>query len=272
MTKHPNSLAFLKYLHNTILEFNEPLIMASWQRPENKIFDIYEGIRAEFFFIAGHFANLDGSVSDSEAAFAQDIQIFLGETNFENYSNQSYREMMQDLIEKYPDSYKVLNVPSEVELLQIYDESQGTDYATPAKAMYFRFANEIVKADGDISEKEEVALSKYKELLFNFRLKGELEEQPKNQTLNEISFERKTKNQPKNLENLLNELGSLIGLDKVKMMLLNSLIFSKSKKCVKKKEWLFSRSLVILFSTEIREQVKQLSHGFFLKFINRSEF
>lgn len=215
MTRHPDSPTFLKYLHNTILEFNEPLLMAAWQY-WNKSIDIYEGIRADLFFIAGHFANLDGSVSDNEAAFAQDIQIFLGQTSFENLSHQNYREMMQDLIKKYPDSYQVLEVPGDVELLQIYDRANGTDYATQAKSMYFRFAEAIIKADGNISEKEEIALSKYRELLFNFRLKDELEEQQNNQTHNEIYFESKAESQPKNLDDLLNELNSFVGLNRVK--------------------------------------------------------
>ena len=65
------------------------------------------------------------------------------------------------------DIFRELRVPMPVVYLQIYDEINGTDYSTQAKSMFFRFANAVAKADGNVSRQEEVALSNYKELLVN---------------------------------------------------------------------------------------------------------
>lgn len=114
------------------------------------------------------------------------------------------------------DIFRELRVPMPVVYLQIYDEINGTDYSTQAKSMFFRFANAVAKADGNVSRQEEVALSNYKELLFNYQL-----EEAQNQQDN-LSFDDETSHpcrklaEPKNLDDHLAELDLLVGLQRVK--------------------------------------------------------
>jgi SpoVK/Ycf46/Vps4 family AAA+-type ATPase len=100
-----------------------------------------------------------------------------------------------------------------VEYLQLYDKRNGTDFATQAKSMFFRFANAVVKADGNVCEDEQMLLSEYKDLLFNYVLDEETDEE--NESNQSSSFKIGV-TESKSLDELTGELNSLVGLHRVK--------------------------------------------------------
>lgn len=224
MTRHSDSPAFIAYLQNIIADLIPPLEDTLWKRWEadDDIPDGLESINLDFWVTAQCFMNIDGNVSSAEAAFMEDISVFTGGEESE-LNDDELREHYQNFIDENS-NYENLRVPYVVYYLQEYDEENGTDYATTAKTMYFRYANTIVKSDGTVSEAEKIALSNYKELLFN-NPEEEKEEaydevyeevESSEDMTSKIPFKDKSSGGAKNPDELLSELSSKIGLDKVK--------------------------------------------------------
>jgi Holliday junction resolvasome RuvABC ATP-dependent DNA helicase subunit len=210
--RHPDSPAILRYIQNTISVLTEPLERVAWAnwKEGDDTPDALALIKFELHWIGNHFASRDGDISEAEAAFLDDVEVFFGGPSYDELSNRDLSEIAQEGFMTNPHLYEDISVPLTVEYLQIYDNAYGTDYATQAKAMFFRFANAVTKADGCVSPNEQVFLSNYKKLLFSYQL----EVQPENLDAGSgASFES---TEPKNLEDLIGELDSLVGLGKVK--------------------------------------------------------
>lgn len=118
----------------------------------------------------------------------------------------------------YLDSHsfsKINRLPASVSYLQEYDQRHGTSYADKARAALFQFANLVIKSDGTVTPKEEAALLKYKEALYPQGL-------PTTQKSNQVAEEQSreiiaAKEEPRrDIEDLLNELNALVGLERVK--------------------------------------------------------
>ncbi len=221
MARHSNSATFIRYLQNTIPALVEPLEEVAWAVWEegDDAPEAQEMIKAELYFVGRYFANIDGNVSNDEAAFIHDLDVYWGAESYRELGDNVLAKAMQRSIKSNPEKYQTLFIPKPVWYLQMYDVRNGTDYATQAKSMFFKFANAVTKADGNVSRNEEIALSKYKELLFNFRLE-DLEDKTENHFNQSVagssSFSNNKNSEPKNLDELLSELSKLVGLDRVK--------------------------------------------------------
>ena len=179
--------------------------------------DAENGIRISLWVCGIYFANLNGNISEEEAAYIEDIQTALGGEDFEELDNSYFQNQMTKLISKQPHIFK-LEIPLEVIYLQIYDNAYGTGLATQVKSMFFRYANAVTKADGTVSYEEEQSLQEYKKLLFGYGLNNEVNDESEtkeNMNPTVISAINQETNQI-NLDTPLIQLNSLIGLDKVK--------------------------------------------------------
>lgn len=213
--RHPDSPAILRYIQNTIASLIEPIEKVAWAnwKEGDDTPDAVALIKFEINWIGNHFASRDLEINEAEAAFLDDVEIFFGSPSYEQLSNSDLSEIAQDGFMRNPHLYDDLSVPLPVEYLQIYDNAYGTDYATQAKAMFFRFANAVIKADGRVSQDEQLALSNYKELLFNYQLDNLSDSQD---VSSNTSFDSTNDDEPQNLDDLISELDSLVGLSKVK--------------------------------------------------------
>ncbi len=219
MARHKDSLKFIEYLQNTITDLTEPL--EEIEQEINGYSDIRFLIGTELLDVGSAFAYANRNITESEAAFIIDIHDFLDHEDIadfranwvETFDNKYYQNYIQEWVTKFSPTDNLL-VPQSVEFLQIYDERNGTDFTTQAKSMFFRFANMVAKADGNICEEEQILLSKYKDtLLFDYVLKETQEEEVESSS-NSIFNIKATKS--KSLDELTKELNSLIGLDRVK--------------------------------------------------------
>ena len=124
------------------------------------------------------------------------------------------RDYMRKIVSEDPRVHSRLEeVPISLQLLLNYDREHATDYATKLKAMMFRFANALVKADGTVNDEEIKALSTYKELLNS----AIADLSPADNQVGGTEHPPIDKDGlPKSLEILLVKLNSLIGLEEVK--------------------------------------------------------
>ncbi len=219
MALHADSLAIMRYLKNSFYELIDPIEQVGWAHWEegDDTVDGWSIISGDTFVIGLHFATVDGDLSDDEAAFLADIHQLL-DPNSEDISDltkRQHRDIMRNSVRNNPELFLNLNIPAAVAYLKIYDNAYGTDYADKAKAMFFRYANAITKADASVTKAEEIALSKFKQILYESDLVPVADGgEDASEGLHEI-VESQT-SAPRNLDELLNELNSLIGLERVK--------------------------------------------------------
>lgn len=206
MALHPDSLAIMRYLKNTVHELMEWI---EGDHPGPNYFT------ANFGRIGLYFASVDGDLSDDEAAFLWDIQqFFVPDLPISQFTKRQLRDLSRDSVRDNPE-FLNLYKPEIVTYLETYDPVQGTDYADKAKALFFRFANAVAKADGKVTKVEELALSKFKQTLYGsdsvtVAVGGE----EASERFREV-IESQT-SEPKKLDELLGELNFLIGLERVK--------------------------------------------------------
>ena len=219
MALHPDSLPLLRYLKNTIYELIDPLEQvewAFWQEGDDTV-DGWFTFRASFSIIGVYFAAVDGALTDDEAALLNDVaEFFSPEEPSGLITARQYGDILRQALRRNPEVYLNLRVPSPVIYLSQYDNTYGTDYAEKAKALFFRFANAITKADGRISPPEEAALAEFKSILFEETPIQFGSEHSDANTTQQTQSALLIIEEPKPLEDLLKDLNELVGLERVK--------------------------------------------------------
>lgn len=122
-------------------------------------------------------------------------------------------------------------VPTLVSILDLYDLSMNTEYGDRARSLIFRLVNTVFKADSIVSSEELEWLDTLKKTLYPASRQGNY----KNITIPERRFQDSTRDQrttqpikrDTSLEESMEELGSLIGLERVKQDLSQLVNFIK---------------------------------------------
>lgn len=146
-------------------------------------------------------------------------------------SAQDYQDIYRSGLARADFLYKTTREPTTLFYLRHYDEENGTDYLTRARALFFRFANAIVKADGKVTQGEKNALSVFKDTLYSPRVRsneefladGEVFLREVKELLGQSSDENFTERanqppdeEPRDTAETLAELDALVGLAAVK--------------------------------------------------------
>lgn len=214
---HPDSPAIIRSLEEAIFDLSGPvekMLRATWQQ-ETEPPTGTELLINDLTAVAFYLGQADGNLAEDEAALVYDIRRHFIAATAVIPTREECRSTYRQLLRNNPDLYVVDNAPYSLLLLEVYDEEFGTDHAEEARAIFFRFANSIAKADGKIMRSEEAALDRVKEFLFPSNdspvaMDGRSEPvivKPK-LLLQDIPS--------RGLEVLLAELNDLTGLDRVK--------------------------------------------------------
>ena len=216
---HPESQSLCRYLIETALEFVPALEEVLWHywKPGDDSVNGLDTLETSFWRLGLSVANVDGDVAEGESAFLRDVnETFRPDrrAKTQGVSNADFRDVDRETIRKSPALFTPVRVPYVVTYLQEFDDEHGTAFSSKAKAMYFRFANALVKADGKVTAKEEQVLSKLKDLLYSPA--GDSSVSFDNRHDDSIDGQQHKDEKARSLDDLLNELNGLIGLDSVK--------------------------------------------------------
>jgi SpoVK/Ycf46/Vps4 family AAA+-type ATPase len=111
---------------------------------------------------------------------------------------------------------KLNRMPASISYLEEYDARHGSNFADRARNALFQFANLIIKSDGKVTKAEEAALLKFKETIYppGSNSSKEIDEGIVKETQEQVEA---IEAEPlRSLEDLLAELNTLIGLERVK--------------------------------------------------------
>lgn len=117
--------------------------------------------------VAVHLAWTVGDITDDHIRFYRDFAWFFNViSGAPNADSLSYWRSFLETISREPEPVFRNPFFLSMDYLAGYDLANGTGHADRCRAMFFRFANAFVKADGTVSEAEEAALVKLKEILY----------------------------------------------------------------------------------------------------------
>lgn len=107
-------------------------------------------------------------------------------------------------------------MPASVSYLEEYDSRHGTNFADKARNALFQFANLIIKSDGKVTKSEEAALLKFKETIYPPGSSALKEIEDATVEVNREPVKEVEVAPLRSLEDLLEELNALVGLERVK--------------------------------------------------------
>lgn len=213
MSLSPGNTPLIAALIKSFEELHAPLsasIRAIW-RGKGSPPDGSTILQNQLILIAQRFVNIrEGSDTEKQRYFEEICRRFKLDCKGEMFPvlDQSFfdRDILQQLN----------RVPASVSYLEEYDARHGTNFADKARNALFQFANLVIKSDGKVTKSEEVALLTFKELLYPkgsgaLKETGEVAVKEAQEQVKEVEAEP-----PRSLEELLEELNALVGLERVK--------------------------------------------------------
>lgn len=211
----PDSKQLVKSLSLTFADLLSPLeasIRAVWRGttgpPEAKLV-----LDNQLLSIAKRFVNLREASPEEKQRYYEELcrrfQLSYESNTFPLPDRQSFSQNILQRIDR---------APVVVSYLEEYDARHGSNFADRARHALFQFANLVIKSDGHVSEREAAELLKFKQTIY-----PQLSVAPPPEETASAKPEKSEKEteaiddvprQP--LEELLAELNSLVGLERVK--------------------------------------------------------
>lgn len=216
MPFHPASSDLVQYIQRTIPDLVDPIESIQWLawEPGDALPDGMRLIHDELFILALQLSIVDKDISEQEVDVWRDVhRVFEDSDDDDILPSRTLRDIYRKLVREKPGYYGQLSRLATVGFLEIYDDQHGTDYAYKAKALFFRFARTLVNADGKATQDEEIALTNLQMLLYA----------PTNEVMYSLAEETQVYQheltdleEMPSLDESLNHLNSLVGLDTVK--------------------------------------------------------
>lgn len=165
----------------------------------------------QLMLTAQHFVNLrEASEAEKQRYYEEVCKLFRLRAAEDTFPLADSTDLPPHLLKRLD------RTPVSVSYLETHDARHGTRHADLARALFFQFANLVIKADGHVAPAEEAALAEFKETLYPAGMQstsggvGAKEVEP------EIEPVEEELKPPRPLEELLAELDALVGLERVK--------------------------------------------------------
>lgn len=219
MPRHAESLALFQTMKNAISTLLGPLEEVEQAIDNDAELGIEpvcgrRTIQLDLSRIAHYVLNADADFSDDEAAFLDDSEEAFDPEWIELSDPSKLRDYLRKEYNRDPHRYAKPELPFSVSFLNLYDKAYDTNFSASAKDMFIMYANAVAQSDDKVTQAEECALSAFKKVLDEpLRVK-------RPDIVEKLRRTRKAQKdqtaKPENLDTLLDDLNSLIGLDAVK--------------------------------------------------------
>jgi hypothetical protein len=108
----------------------------------------------------------DGTISTSELELLNEMRHVVLGHGIPELSSDDYWELQRQLLRIHPDRLLTLDhLPLSVRLLDVYDQSHGTEYGAKARQLFIQFADALIKIDENETHFERMVLENFKEIL-----------------------------------------------------------------------------------------------------------
>lgn len=210
MTRHRDSSTLCEYLINAKQE-----LLASTEDIETLFTD--DEFALSFVTLGLQLAHADGDLNDDEAGLLEDVFAAFGHEVAKctaHLSKSGLRSFYQGRMQTNPEWYEELTKPLLLMAYEFHDQVFGTDLSAIARSMYLRFANVFLKADGEVTSREQRTLQELTSVLLSKRI--DEANAPAEVDLPIQGNGGSSKEPTPKLDSLIDQLNKLVGLAEVK--------------------------------------------------------
>lgn len=121
----------------------------------------------ELMMVALLFSSSDNEFAEGEISLINEIAQAIHGDEAEEINKTNFIQIFKKFAADYPGIRLTLdNVPLSIHRLKEFDIEYGTTHADDAKLLFLDFASAIVRADGQVRERENIALANFESVLF----------------------------------------------------------------------------------------------------------
>ncbi len=121
----------------------------------------------ELMMVALLFSSSDDEIAESEIALINEISQATQDVQGREINSTNFMQVYREFAADYPRIRLTLDcVPLSIHRLKEFDEEHGTTHVEDAKLLFLDFASAIVRADGEVREREKMALTNFEAVLF----------------------------------------------------------------------------------------------------------
>jgi hypothetical protein len=121
----------------------------------------------ELMIVALLFSSSDNEFAEREINLINEIAQAIKGDDAEEINGTNFMQIFKKFVADYPGIKLTLdNVPLSIHRLAEFDVEYGTSHAEDAKLLFLDFASAIVRADGEIGEREKIVLGNFESVLF----------------------------------------------------------------------------------------------------------
>jgi tellurite resistance protein len=121
----------------------------------------------ELMMVALLFSSSDNELAEREISLINEIAQAIQGDEAEEINGTNFLQVFNKFTADYPGIRLTLdNMPLSIHRLKEFDIEYGTTHAEEAKLLFLDFASAIVKADGEVREREKMTLANFESVLF----------------------------------------------------------------------------------------------------------
>ena len=121
----------------------------------------------ELMMVALLFSSSDNEFAEHEISLINEIAMAVKGDEAEEISGVNFVQIFKKFTADYPGIKLTLDhAPLSIHRLKEFDREYGTSHADDAKLLFLDFASAIVRADGEVGEREKMVLANFESVLF----------------------------------------------------------------------------------------------------------
>ena len=121
----------------------------------------------ELIMVSLPFSSSDNELAEREINLINEIAQAVKGDEAEEINGTNFLPIFKKFVADYPGIKVTLdNLPLSINRLKEFDVEYGTAHAGDAKLLFLDFATAIIKAEGDVGDREKMALANFESVLF----------------------------------------------------------------------------------------------------------
>ncbi len=121
----------------------------------------------ELIMVSLLFSSTDNELAEREISLINELAQAVNGDEAEEINRTNFLPIFKKFVADCPGIKVTLDdVPLSIKRLKEFDAEYGTAHAEDAKLLFLDFASAIIKADGEVGEREKMALSNFESVLF----------------------------------------------------------------------------------------------------------
>lgn len=121
----------------------------------------------ELRMVALLFSSSDNEIAEIEINLINEISQAIQGADASEINCTNFMKVHREFVAKYPRIRLTLDqVPLSIYRLKEFDKERGTKHSEDAELLFLDFASVIVRVDGELKEREKIALANFESILF----------------------------------------------------------------------------------------------------------